>query len=134
MAYLRRLIVAAAVAAVAVALPLAPPSRGSELEAKIGGMAKKVADFLENQKQTKQDRNIEMKKQLDNPPLHLDDCKVKTSKDSPYAVEVLVRPEGERDFKPAHPTNNKGHAFVELKKGDVYKLRLHNDTKYEAAV
>jgi len=77
--------------------------------------------------------NQKMKKQLEKPPLHLDDRKIKVSKDSKYAVEVLVQKQGKGEFVPAAPKDSDGRPFVELKKGDVYRLRLYNAEKFEAA-
>jgi hypothetical protein len=91
-------------------------------------------DLSEKTKATPQDRNAEMKEQLKKPKIKIDDYKVKTTEKSPYAVEVLVQAHGKGEFKAATPTNKDGNVFVELKRGDVYKLRLHNNTKIEAAV
>jgi hypothetical protein len=106
-------------------------SGGNEEMAKLGGLQLELSDHV---KATPQDRNQEMKKQVDKPPVKIDDYKVKTTEKSPYAVEVFVRPHGQNDFKLATPTNKEGQVFVDLSRGDVYKLRLHNNTKYEAAV
>ena len=104
---------------------------GNEEMTRLGGHQ---FDLSEKIKAVPQDRNLEMKKQLEKPPIHLDDYQVKTKDASPYAVEVLVRPHGEKAFKAVTPKDVKGKVFVELKRGDVYKLRLHNNTKIEAAV
>jgi len=92
-------------------------------------------DLSKKTKASHEDQNHEIKRQMETPPLKIDDCKVKTSAESPYAVEVLVRGEYEKEFKLVTPVNKdgKGNAFVPLKRGHVYKLRLHNNTKYEAA-
>jgi hypothetical protein len=78
--------------------------------------------------------NHQLKKDLEKPPLHLADTKIKTAKDSPYAVEVLVQKQGKGEFVAALPEDNDGKPYVALKKGDVYRLRLHNGAKFEAAV
>src|SRR5439155_24915011 len=66
------------------------------------------------------------------PACHLAGSKVSTKAGSPYAVEVLVK-RSER-YEPQTPHEDKGFAFVELAKNDVYGLRLHNDSPHEAAV
>jgi len=76
--------------------------------------------------------NKEIKKQLEKPPLNLDETKVKTRADSQVAVEVLVQKGGKGQFVAVEPKEVKGLAFVELDKGDVYRLRLTNNTKLEA--
>jgi hypothetical protein len=89
-------------------------------------------DLSKKTKASPQAQNRELKKQLQKPPLHLDGRKVKTTKQSKYAVEVFVQPGGKGEFAPAAP-KDKGLPFVELKRGDVYKLRLHNADRIEAA-
>jgi hypothetical protein len=91
-------------------------------------------DLSEKTKATPYDRNQEMKEQLKKPRVKIDDYKVKTTEKSLYAVEVLVQAHGKGEFKAAAPTNKDGNVFIELKRGDVYKLRLHNNSKIEAAV
>lgn len=90
-------------------------------------------DLSKRAKATSEDRNHEIKKQMAEPPLKVNGHKVKTTDVSPYAVEVLVKAKGEKEYKPATPREKNGWAFVEVKKGDEYALRLHNGSKHEAA-
>lgn len=93
-------------------------------------------DLSKMTRATQEDRNREIRRQMGKPMLKIDDGKVKTTAASPYSVEVLVRGELDKEFKLATPTDRggKGNAFVELKRGDTFKLRLHNGSKIEAAV
>jgi hypothetical protein len=92
------------------------------------------ADLSKKVKTTPQDQNVELKRQLAKPPLSLDETRVKTTKTSPYAVEILVKPQGATEFKAVAAKDKDGLPFVELKKGDEYGIRLRNHSKYDAAV
>jgi hypothetical protein len=79
-------------------------------------------------------RDMEIKKALNRPSLRFDGSKIKVSAASPYAVEMLVRQEGGPVLKALPAKEVKGQAFVEIKKGEEYALRLHNTSKSEVAV
>ncbi len=79
--------------------------------------------------------NRRLKQRVENPPpLKLADTKIKASPDSAFAVEVLSRPKGVGAPKVLTPRENKGQAFVDVKKDEEYVLRLHNNSKFEVAV
>jgi hypothetical protein len=77
-------------------------------------------------------RNKQLKNALYNPSCYVDGSKVCTKLGSPYAVEVLVKRGA--NYVPTPARQDKGLAFVGLNKSDVYALRLHNNTDYEAGV
>jgi hypothetical protein len=74
------------------------------------------------------DRNKAIKKALVTPGVFIEGSQIKASKDGLYSVEVLLGEEA-RQAK-----NVKGQAFVSLKKGDVYAVKVTNHSKHEAAV
>lgn len=54
---------------------------------------------------------------------------------SPYAIEVLVKEEaGGPSYTPRAATAERGRAFVDLKRSEVYAVRLHNSSPLDAAV
>lgn len=57
---------------------------------------------------------------------------VRPSPTSPYGVEVLVE-ERPGSFRPAKVQQEDEHFSVSLKPGDLYAVRLHNRTDFEAA-
>jgi hypothetical protein len=80
------------------------------------------------------DQNKRLRQQLKEQPLKLDSTKIKVSVESPFAVEVLTRPARKGGFKAQTPKARNGHAFVDIKKGEEYVLKLHNSSKFEVAV
>lgn len=81
---------------------------------------------------TPQKESQELKQLIDHPAAVVRDARVRTSPGSPYAVEVLVQ-EGQR-YVPRNPTTTDGLAYVGLKKGEAFAVRLVNDSDYDAAV
>jgi hypothetical protein len=72
---------------------------------------------------------------------------IKAKSDSPFSIEILVTSEdqapkeakGWREVAPRAPRTEGGEPFVEIKRNEVYAIRVHNGfeyegTKYEAAV
>jgi len=99
---------------------------------KLLGLNVDMGRFIKGDNET---RNEEMKKQVENPPpVKIAETKIKAHEDSNYAVEVFVKRKGESEFKAVVPEKKDGKAFVDLKRGDVYKLRLHNAWTLEAPV
>jgi hypothetical protein len=79
-------------------------------------------------------RNQELDRRSENPQVHVDGSKVSASADSPYAVEVLVKAAPEEKAAPRAARVADGQAFVDVKRGELYELRLHNTTGSEAGV
>ena len=75
-------------------------------------------------------RDEKIKEAVENPKVHLDHTRIKAG-DSPYAVEILVK-EGDK-YAPRPAVDKDGLAFVELKKDDVYRVRVYNDSPYECS-
>ncbi|CAN5430928.1 hypothetical protein BH11PLA2_BH11PLA2_12090 [soil metagenome] len=81
-------------------------------------------------------RNEKIKERIQKPQTHTDVTKVKSGADSPFEVEVLVVP----DTKAADPEKGRavsvkdGCAFVDIKKTEYYRVRVHNNAKFDVAV
>jgi hypothetical protein len=75
----------------------------------------------------------DLAKKLKTPKVAIEGAQVRSSPDSPYAVEVLVKgPDGQ--FAPRAPQEDDGLAFVPLKRGEVFVIRLVNQSRLEMAV
>ncbi len=72
------------------------------------------------------------KKALLNPTCFLSGSQVMLDERSPYALEILVK-RGE-EYQPLKPTLEEGLPFVNLKKGDVYAIKLVNRSQHDSAV
>jgi len=84
---------------------------------------------------TKQQRNEAIQNHLEHPRVHIKDSVIRTSADSPYGVEVLVKPSVTATAVPRKAENkdDKGLAFVGIERSEIYELRLYNDSPHEAA-
>jgi len=76
---------------------------------------------------------------VDHPECHFDGTRILAAKGAPFAIEVLVAPEahGKRkpeDYKEQSPRDEKGLAFVPIKRGEAYGVRIYNLADYEIAV
>jgi hypothetical protein len=69
---------------------------------------------------------------FDNPQPTLVGTMVKGGLESPYGVEILVKAEDQR-YSARTPRVEEGLAFVPLRRGDVYAVRLTNRSDYDAA-
>lgn len=91
---------------------------------------------------TRDKRNEEMKKAFDEPKFQPAGSPIKAKPDSPFALELLVTtkdkaPEKDDDWAkvPARvPAGREGEAFVDIKRDEVYAVKVHNGTKREAAI
>ena len=86
---------------------------------------------------TRKDRNDELRKRMDNPNTRVDAGRISTSRESPFAVEILVvdrkeAPDPARG-RPAHKRKN-GLAFVPIQRGELYRVRIFNKAPFDAAV
>jgi len=88
----------------------------------------------------KDTRRKEIEKQARNPSvfLHGDgNTRVSSAKDSPFAVEILVKPLKDHDkleAKPRQAVEEKGQAFVKIDRGELYEVRVFNGSGKEVAV
>ena len=71
-------------------------------------------------------------KSIDQPKTTIIGKQVRAAPDSPYGVEVLVK-QGD-GLKSREPRDEKGYAYVPIKRDEVYALRLTNDSSSTAAV
>lgn len=74
------------------------------------------------------DRNRDLKKQILDPHLYVDHHKCGPSKGSPYRIEVLVHGQS----VPIDVTDGLG--YVKINRHDIYSVRIHNNSQYDAAV
>jgi hypothetical protein len=79
-------------------------------------------------------RNQELDRRAGKPQVHVDGSKVSASADSPYAVEVLVKATAEGQAEPRAARVEDGQAFVDIKRGEIYEVRVSNSTSSEAGV
>lgn len=71
---------------------------------------------------------------IDKPEPQVAATRVSAGAGSPYGIEVLVRSgTGTGLGQPRSPTTNDGLAFVPIERGEVYQVRLYNDSDHEAA-
>jgi hypothetical protein len=61
------------------------------------------------------------------PQPHMDGARIKASADGKFALEFLV------GGHPRGAENKDGLAFVPIRRGEIYAVRLYNDSDYEAA-
>ena len=82
---------------------------------------------------TDEERIDALKRSVDNPRVHLAGTRIGATAASPYAIEVLVKAGG--DYRPrAASADDDGFAFLKIKRGEVYAVRLINDSPHDAAV
>lgn len=84
------------------------------------------------------DRNKPIEDALDpkgkkNPP-PVKGSVVRTKEDSPYGLELRVKPNVKAEAKPRDVKLVDGKPFIDIAIGELYEIVLHNDTKHEAAV
>src|SRR5262245_30677695 len=80
------------------------------------------------------DRNAELEKSLDKPKVHVQGAQVSAAADSPYAVEILAAPQPGGRYTPRPATVQDGLAFVPLRRGEVFGVKLINRSPHDAAV
>jgi hypothetical protein len=80
------------------------------------------------------ERNAELEKSLDKPRAHVEGPRVSAAADSPYAVEVWAAPQAGGKYRPRAATVEDGLAFVPLRRGEVFGVRLINKSPHDAAV
>ena len=74
------------------------------------------------------DRNQDLKKHIEHPQVYISDSRCSASSRSPYHMQLMI---GQSSL----PLQEQGgKAFVALQRADVYTVRLHNDSEYDAAV
>ncbi len=71
---------------------------------------------------------------LKHPNVVVSNHAVRSSKHSPYAVEVHTSTSPHGPFQPGTPVNDEGMAFVAIEQGHYYTVELINDSSHDAAV
>ncbi len=79
-------------------------------------------------------RNLEVVEAVERPSATIQGTLVRSSPQSPFAVEVFVAPGPGRPFAARTPALVEGHPFVDIQRGETYQLRIHNGAPFEAAV
>ncbi len=74
------------------------------------------------------DREEAKRRAIDEPAATISGTEIRSTADSPYGIEVLVA------TQPRTPALESGRAFVELRPGEEYVVRLRNRSPHEAAV
>jgi hypothetical protein len=82
--------------------------------------------------QPEKQRNDQLVEALNNPRPAVANTRVSSSDKSPYGVEILVKQAGE--FQPRTVTLDEGLPFVQINRGEIYGIRLINDSSLDAAV
>ncbi len=78
-------------------------------------------------------RNEKLVEAVEKPSVHLASTRIAADSQSPYAIEVLVKVGN--DFRPRAATpDDDGFAFLKIKRGETYEVRLINDSPHDAAV
>jgi hypothetical protein len=80
------------------------------------------------------DRSEAMTQAIDKPSTTIANSRVSAGKGSPFAIEVLVKPSNSSTPAPRGAEEKDGLAFVPIARGEVYQVRLINDSNHEAAV
>jgi hypothetical protein len=80
------------------------------------------------------ERNAELEKRLDNPKVLVQGARVSADADSPYAVEIWAAPRPGASYTPRQATVQSGLAFVPLRRGEVFAVKLINRSPHDAAV
>jgi hypothetical protein len=80
------------------------------------------------------ERNSELEKSLDKPKVFVQGSRVSAAADSPYAVEVWAAPQPGGKYQPRSAGVQDGLAFVPLRRGEVFGVRLVNKSPLDAAV
>ncbi len=89
---------------------------------------------------SKKERNDEIKKRLKEPSVFIhgpNQTLISSTKDSPFAVELLVKPCNAPREQPARPRpahEDKGQAFVDIRKDELYEVKIYNNSEHEVAV
>ncbi len=81
-------------------------------------------------------RDKALREGFDNPKTYITSTRISAGPGSPYAVEMLIKAGDQWLPRPAAPGmgDEKGFAFVPIKRQEIYAVRLINDSPYEAAV
>ena len=82
---------------------------------------------------TDEDRGKKLGDAIDKPEVHLANTRISAGAGSPYAIEILVKA-GAEPHPRAATKDDDGFAFLKIKRGEIYSVKLINDSPYDAAV
>jgi len=97
-------------------------------------------DPAKDQHDQRRERNKAIQENLRNPKAFIDQkdpSRNSSTSDSPYQVEILAGPLGDGKARPTEPRTARlaeGGAFVDVKRGEVYEVRIYNRSPEEVAV
>jgi hypothetical protein len=88
---------------------------------------------------SKEERNQEIQRRVQQPSVFIrgeQKTLISSQKDSPYAVELLVKPlrDSDRHAQPRQAREENGKAFVDIQRDELYEVRIHNNSSREVAV
>lgn len=83
---------------------------------------------------TKGQRNEAIQDRLASPRVYIDGSMIRTNRDSPYGVELWVKPQVNAAASARKATDERGQACVDIQRDEIYELRIYNDSAHEAAV
>jgi hypothetical protein len=93
-----------------------------------------------DQHEQRRQRNKAIQENVQDPKNFIDEknpSRISTSKDSPYQLEILAGPRGDGETRPTQPRPariEEGLAFVEVRRGELYEVRVYNRTSEEVAI
>jgi hypothetical protein len=80
------------------------------------------------------DRSRHLERSLDHPSAHIAKAVVRSAASSPYGMEILVGAGSGSELEPRAVKLQDGLAFVPIRRGEIYGVRLYNDSDHEVAV
>jgi hypothetical protein len=81
---------------------------------------------------TPQKESEALKKRISKPETEVRGTRIQANPGSRYAIEILVKSGGK--WEALQPTEDGGQAFVDIKPGQVFAVRLINESEFDAAV
>jgi hypothetical protein len=99
----------------------------------LGLTARLPTDGSSNEERVKA-RDAVLRQAVEKPRAFVDGGRVAAAARSPYAVEILVAAQSGGDYEARAARDDAGMAFVPIRRGEVYAVRLINDSDVEAAV
>ncbi|MGO8898718.1 MAG: hypothetical protein ACLQU5_10280 [Isosphaeraceae bacterium] len=97
-------------------------------------------DPAKDQREQRRERNKAIQDNLQNPKTFIDQknpSRISSTSDSPFQVEILAGPLGDGKARPTEPRTariEEGLGFVDVKRGEVYEVRIYNRSREEVAV
>jgi hypothetical protein len=80
-----------------------------------------------------ENNNKSLQNAIKQPTVVVRDTRIAAAPQSPFSMEILVRG-ADGSFRPRTPRVEDGQAFVEIKRGEVYQVRINNDAPFDAGV